>query len=133
MAGLTLKVLAGEFSVHRLDADAPVPDAVLQSGPYWIGKTDEELSIVCASGVPVPGSRADAGWSCMKVSGPLDLDATGILAGLSSALAGAGVSLLALSTHDTDYLLVRSRSLSRAIAALAGAGYAVDPPTAAGS
>jgi len=129
MPGLSLRVLTGEYSIHRLDAGAPIPDAVLRSGPYWIGKTDEELSIVCASGVPVAGSRVDAGWSCIKVSGPLDLDATGILASLSSALAGAGVSLLALSTYETDYVLVRSRYLPQAITALKGAGYAVEPRT----
>jgi len=125
MAGLSLEVLDGEFSVHRLDAGAAIPDAVLRSDFCWIGKTDEELSIVCASDVALPGSSADAGWSCIKVSGPLDLDATGILAGLSSALTGAGIGLLALSTHDTDYLLVRSPALPGALAGLKAAGYAV--------
>lgn len=127
MPQLSLTVLSSEFSIHRLDPDESIPVAVLKSGLFWIGRTDHELSIVCRSGVAVPGSRVDAGWSCLKVEGPLDPGLTGVLAGLSAALAAAQVSMLALSTYDTDYLLVKSRDLAKATAALAAAGYNVEP------
>jgi hypothetical protein len=134
MASLSLIVLGGEFSIHRLDAGKAIPCAVLQSDIFWIGKTDEELSLVCGSDVPVVGSRVDAGWSCLKVSGPLDLGLSGVLAGLAAALASAGISIFAVSTYDTDYILVKSRDLPRAVETLADSGYvfAVKPGNPAG-
>ncbi len=72
------------------------------------------------------GVRKRGGWRCLEVEGPLELDETGILAALTRPLAAAGVPLFALSTFDTDYLLVPAARLDRALAALRGDGHAVD-------
>lgn len=65
-------------------------------------------------------------WKCIKVEGPLDLSLTGILAHLSSALADAEISIFAISTYDTDYLLVKEKKLENAINELVSHGYSVD-------
>jgi hypothetical protein len=81
-----------------------------------------------------PGCRADRGWRCIQVSGPLALTTVGVLADLSAVLASAGVSIFALSTYDTDYVLVRETDLGSAMGALVAHGHAVrradgtDPP-----
>lgn len=125
MHELALTVLDGEFSIHRLGRGDPVPEAVLASDDYWIARTDDELSIVCRSSVEVASRAEDGGWSCLKVRGPLEFTATGILAGVSAALALAQVSVFAVSTYDTDYLFVKTARLGDALEALRIAGYAV--------
>jgi len=96
---------------------------VLNSRFYALTETEDELSIVCASDIVVGGERAETGWSCLKVLGPLDFSLTGVLAGLTTALANAGISVFALSTYDTDYVFVKTASLARAVLTLQGAGY----------
>lgn len=68
---------------------------------------------------------AERGWRCLKVHGPLDFDQTGILLSLAEPLAKAGISIFAVSTYDTDYLLVKGRDLPGAIEALRLAGHRV--------
>jgi hypothetical protein len=67
----------------------------------------------------------ESGWRCLKVRGPLDFGLTGILAALTSALAAASIPIFALSTYDTDYLMIKTDTLERAIEALRGAGHRV--------
>ncbi|WP_067561108.1 ACT domain-containing protein [Halofilum ochraceum] len=125
MAKPALHVLDQPFSIHRLAPDAEIPPAVLTCTFHWIARTDEETSIVCPSSVTVAGARTESGWSCIKVIGPIDFAVTGLLAELSRILAGAGISLFALSTFDTDYLLVPSSRLAEAVTVLGRAGYAI--------
>ena len=76
----------------------------------------------------VPSSwKAEKGWRCLKVLGPLDLSVTGVIASLSAPLAEAGVSVLAICTYDTDYLLVRNGDLDRAREVLVEYGHQVSP------
>lgn len=119
----TLKVLEREFSIHRFPPDEPVPPSVLASSFYWLGKTEAELSIVCDSALELTGGEKNAGWSCLKVPGPIDHSVTGILAGIAAALAAAEISIFALSTFDTDYILVKAACLEKAMKALEEAGY----------
>jgi len=72
------------------------------------------------------GVAAHMGWRCLKVEGPLDFCTVGILADLTTALAEAGISVFALSTYDTDYLLIQTALLSDGLRALRVAGYLVD-------
>jgi len=126
MNNLTLTLLSGEFAIHRLPPDSPIPPQVLSGVFYAVTRTADELSIVCPANVTIPNSRREGDWACLKVAGPLDFGLTGVLAGLSGTLARAGVSIFALSTYDTDYLLVKNDGLPQAVAALRDAGYAVD-------
>ncbi len=120
---LTLSVLPQTFAVCRLDPAAEIPAALLSSGFVSITRTADELSLVLPEEA-VPGTwRAERGWRCLKVQGPLDFALTGILAELSTPLAQAGISIFALSTYDTDYLLVRAADLDRAVRVLAGHGH----------
>ncbi len=123
---LHLTVLEGEYTIHRLPPEAEIPPQALRGAFHALTRTADELSLVCPAEVAVPGSRREAGWTVLKVEGPLDFGMTGVLSGLSGALAGAGVSLFAISTFDTDYLLVKTAALPWALTALRAAGYGVD-------
>lgn len=122
---LTLFLLPEIFAVCRLPAGAPLP-AWAEAGPFFaITRTAAELSIVCAQEhVPV-GVLCQPGWRCFQVAGPLDFALTGVLASLAGPLAAAKVSIFALSTYDTDYLLTPAGALEAAVAALRSAGHTV--------
>ncbi len=127
-APLALAVFPGRLAVCRLGPDEPIPAwAVDEGGPVLsITRTAEELSIVCAEERVPADVRAQRGFRCLAVRGPLAFDALGVLAALAAPLAAAGVSILAISTYDTDLLLVRDADLDRAAAALTGAGHRVE-------
>ena len=120
-----LKVLDNEFSIYRFQPDAPVPPYVIESSFYCVSKTEEELTIVCDSSIELDGGVKNADWSCFKILGPIDLSVIGVLAGVSAVLASAQISIFALSTYDTDYILVKSAHLERAKTVLGEAGYDV--------
>jgi hypothetical protein len=84
-----------------------------------ITRTADELSIVCEESLAPAGAKVQPGWRAFKVEGPLDFSLTGIMATLAAPLATAKISLFAVATFDTDYLLVSERDLEAAIAALA--------------
>ena len=86
-------------------------------------RTASELSIVCRD-ASVPASvTANRGWRAIAVDGTLDFALTGVLAALAAPLAAAGVSIFAMSTYDTDYVLVKQDTLDDAVAALRAAGH----------
>lgn len=95
-------------------------------GPFFsVTRTGDELSIVTElSRVPV-GVPSQSGWRVFKVHGPFILSEIGVLSALASPLAEAKISLFAMSTFDTDYLLVASSTLSAAIGALERAGHTI--------
>ncbi len=120
---LTIQILPGEYSIHRLSSDQAIPTTVFTSVLYFLAKTDDELSIVCPSKIAIDAPKTEAHWRCLKVLGPLDFSLTGILAKLATVLAEADVSIFAVSTYDTDYLLVQQATLGTASLALNQAGY----------
>ena len=119
---LKLTVMPGKFAIHRFAPDAALPEEVLSSNFLSVTRTDEELSIVCGEGLLLESPRCEVGWSCIKVIGPMNFSLTGILARLAHLLADADISLFALSTFDTDYLLVKTDQLKPAVDALAAGG-----------
>jgi hypothetical protein len=127
MAGptFTLRVLAGTLAVCRLPPDAPLPAWAGDSPFVSLTRTAEELSVVCAEGAVPAGVESVRGWRALQVAGPLDFALTGILAALAGPLAAAGISIFALSTYDTDYLLVQAATLPQAVAVLRQAGMTV--------
>ena len=80
---------------------------------------------MCAAARVPDGVRAQRGWRALAVEGPLDFALTGVLAAVAVPLAEAGISIFAVSTYDTDYVLVRADRLADAVAALRGAGHSV--------
>jgi hypothetical protein len=117
----------GRMAVCRLAPDTPLPEwARAGSGFVSITRTSDELSIVCAEALVPAGVQAASGFRVLKVQGPLSFDATGIIARLTSSLAAAGISVLAVATYETDYLLVKEERLDAAIAALRDGGHVVD-------
>lgn len=124
--GLDLTVLPDTLAVCRLPAGAGAPAWLDGETFASVTRTPEETSIVCRAAAVPQGVRAEGGWRALRVAGPLDFALTGILASLLVPLAAAGVAAFALSTFDTDYLLVREVALDDAIAALTAAGHRVD-------
>jgi predicted glycoside hydrolase/deacetylase ChbG (UPF0249 family) len=95
------------------------------SGLLSVTQTERGFSVVCQERhAPVTG-RTDAGWRCLEVQGPMDLSTVGVMAALTTPLAQARIALFALSTFDTDYLLVQDTNLDAAITALRTAGHDV--------
>jgi len=122
---LHLLVLSLHLAVCRLSPTDALPNWAMQS-PFWsITRTLDEISIVVMEESVPEGITAERGWSAIKVQGPLDFSLTGILASLTTPLADAGISIFAISTYDTDYLLVRSKTVAEAIAVLERTGYTI--------
>lgn len=99
---------------------------VLEQEVCFIGKTDQELSLVCPTeAVPGDTLAREDGWRCFRIAGQLEFSLVGILARLSEILAGEGIGIFAVSTYNTDYILVKEEDLERAVAALAAQRYDV--------
>jgi hypothetical protein len=123
---LTLTILPDSLAVCRLSPAEDVPDWALIGEFVSITHTGDELSIVCAEENVPSDVKADRGWQALKVEGPLDLALTGVLASLANPLAQAQINLFAVSTFDTDYLLVKGYNLSHACAVLRQAGMQIE-------
>jgi len=125
---LTLVVLSGELAVVRLPPDAHVPSWAFTPvpGSLWsMTRTDDELSLVRAAEAVPSDSRAERGWRALRVAGTIDFALTGVLASVLAPLGEAAISIFAVSTYDTDYVLVREHALAAAIDALRDAGHEV--------
>lgn len=120
---LKLELLDHTFAIHRLNPSARIPNEIFGEVFFSIVKTKEELSVVCRSSLTLNSERCNQDWSCIKVSGPLELDAIGVLAKLSEVLADAGISIFSISTYDTDYILVKQDKITHAVEVLRDAGY----------
>jgi len=120
-----MKVLSGSYSVHQLPCSSAVPDAVYQKEFFSITQTDQELSIVCDSRIAIDSKKREDGFACLQVVGTLDFDLVGILAGITSCLSSAGVSIFSLSTYNTDYILLKANKIELATKALETAGYQI--------
>ena len=120
---LNLSVLEDLFTIHRISSDNEIPIQVFDGTFYNITKTEEELSIICSSSVLLDSESSETGWSCIKVLGRLDFNLTGILADILAILAESKISIIAISTFDTDYLLVKSKKIQGATKALLRAQY----------
>ena len=125
---LTLTVLPETLAICRLSVDAAVPEWAMIGEFVSITHTADELSIVCAEENVPAEVKADRGWRALKVAGPLDLALTGVLAALTDPLANAQINLFAVSTFDTDYLLVKGYNLTRAGEVLRQSGHTVVAP-----
>jgi len=130
---LTLSILPETFAVYRLAPGAAIPDWAVAGSFFSITRTPQEISIVCPQADVPAGIISEQGWRCLKVEGSLDFRFTGVLASLASPLAVAGVSIFAIATYDTDYLLIKEQDMSRAWLALIDEGHQMLPMIGQGS
>jgi hypothetical protein len=123
---LALLGVAGSFAVCKLPAGSPLPAWATAGDFFSVTRTTDELSVVCREEAVPEGVVCERGWRCLRVAGAMPFTLVGVLASLTTPLASAGVSVFAISTFDTDYLLVPAGDLPRAVAALRAAGHLVD-------
>lgn len=126
-----LALIPGRYAVCRLPALAELPDwaQLAQASPeHLLSLTwrKDETSIVCPERFVPPDVKAERGWRVLEVAGPLEFELVGVLASLLEPLQLAGVSVFALSTFDTDLIMVREAHLDRALSALEKAGHGVE-------
>ena len=123
VAPIEIQILNGSFSVCKVEDYSEVN---LNSPFCFIGKTDEENSLVCLTAdVPDNTIERDDGWCAFRVSGVLDFSLIGILSRLSTILAEAGIGIFAVSTYNTDYILTREKDFGNALDALTEAGIVI--------
>jgi hypothetical protein len=122
---LTLSVLPGTYAVCRLEPEAPIPEWAASTAFCSITRTADEVSIVCPEALVPRDIQTVSGWKTLKVHGPLAFTQTGVLASLARPLAEAGISVLAISTYDTDYLVVKQGTLEAALAVLTAQGHQI--------
>lgn len=126
MRALRLTVHPGTLAICRLPADAPWPAPTASVPLLAVTRTAAELSVVCGEADAPAGATVHGGWRALTLEGPFDLAGeTGILASVLAPLAAAGVGIFALSTYDTDHVLVQDEALDAAVDALRAAGHEV--------
>ena len=123
---MKLRILDSTFSVMKLPPSETIPLWALNCDVFSITRTDEELSVVCPSEcLPINEQMKDVenDWKCIKVEGVLDFSLTGILSSLANTLAENKISIFAISTFNTDYLLVKRHTIDRAKVVLENEGH----------
>lgn len=121
---MELKKLEHNLTVCKVQT---VSDIDMTAEFYFIGKTDEELSLVCKTeDTPADTIERDDGWKGFRIQGVLDFSLIGILSKLSGILAEHKIGIFAVSTFNTDYILVKEENFDRAMEALISEGYTVE-------
>lgn len=120
---IVLSILEETYIIHKLEQSTKLPEGLTDCEFYSLSNSQEELSLVCPDQILIQSENSSPNWKCLKVAGPLDLKLTGILAGLSDTLEKAKISIFAISTFETDYLLIQKQVLETAKTALKSAGY----------
>jgi len=115
---MQLKVLDNKLKVVKMKADNTVPEIIFNKKFYSITKTDEELSIVLDESIEIQSDIVEDNWRAIKIVGTLDFTLIGILSKISTILAQAEISIFAISTYNTDYILVKADKLEKAIKVL---------------
>lgn len=124
MRAVELRILEGRYAVWKLPPGTQTPD--FGEAPFLsITRTAAEVSIVGPARQAPDNAAVEADWTCLEVQGPLGFELTGVVAALSAPLAAAGVPIFVVSTFDTDYLLVKTTRLERAVEALKVAGHRI--------
>ena len=121
---MELLLLPYDFTVCKV---ADIADIDLSREFYFIGRTDEEISLVCRTeDTPVNTTEREDGWRSFRICGVLDFSLIGILSRISGILADNGIGIFAVSTYNTDYILVKEENYDKAVRVLSEAGYKVE-------
>lgn len=122
---MELVILKDTLAVCRLAPNENIPPWAMRSSFFCITKTDEELSVVCPASAVEGDCDVETDWKAFKVKGMLDFGLTGILASIATPLADSNISLFAISTYNTDYVLVKEAKLQQAIDVLSQSGFTI--------
>jgi hypothetical protein len=125
---LKYRVVPEKLSVCQLPAGSSPPEWAFGPGFFCVTQTAEELSIVCEESRVPPGVRVERGWVALKLQGPFPFAMTGVLTAFLQPLADANIPIFAISTFDTDYVLMKRDKLDAAITALSGSGHEMVQP-----
>ena len=121
---MTIEILPYQLTICKV---ANIADIDLDTGFYFIGRTDEEISLVCRTeDTPKNTTERNDGWRGFRIGGTLDFSLIGILSRITGVLADSQIGVFAVSTYNTDYILVREDDLIRATDALETEGYHID-------
>lgn len=122
---LILKLLKNKYSVCRLNKYDEIPKWIFNEEFFSITKTEDELSIVCLQDKIKDDVLCERNWKVLKIEGPLDFSLIGILSKISTLMANNNISIFAISTYDTDYILIKEESIDKAIELLINNNYNV--------
>lgn len=120
---LKFRRLPDTFAICRLAPDAPIPATIVDTPFVSISRTAEELSIVCPVSQVPQNTRCELPWICFKLEGPFPFSLTGVLASVIDPLAQSSIPIFAISTFDTDYVLVKKEWAASALETLLAAGH----------
>jgi len=120
---LKFRRLAGEFAIVRVTRDAPLPDWATKGEFTSITRTADELSIVCPAVNLPPNVHSPHRWSCLKLEGPFPFSLTGVLLSFLEPLSSHRIPIFAISTFDTDYVLIQNEFADAALVRLRQAGH----------
>ncbi|WP_166243150.1 ACT domain-containing protein [Paenibacillus turpanensis] len=128
---MRLSLLKENYAIVKLQAGEAIPSwaSEFDGGLLSITYTSDELSIVCNEDkVPIGMKNIEKTWNCLKIEGVLDFSLTGILQLLLRPLAEHKISIFAISTFNTDYLLIKSENIEKAIEVLINEGHEINKP-----
>ncbi len=123
---LRLILLQDQFAICQLDASSAIPEWALEQEWFSITRTPDELSILCAQQYVPRQVKSETEWRALQVRGSFAFTEIGVMDSLTDPLAQAGISLLAISTFDTDYIFVQGEHLDRAVTTLKSAGHQIE-------
>ncbi len=120
---MKFKTSDGPFVICKLERDTIVPAWATGGTLSSITRSPDELSIICEEAAVPRDAKAERGFHCVQLVGPFDFQAIGILESFLRPLAEAAVPIFAISTYDTDWILIQERHWERALLVLAKAGH----------
>ncbi|MDB0439943.1 ACT domain-containing protein [Clostridioides difficile] len=123
---MKLKLFLEEYAVCRLSSNSKIPTWIDTKNFYSITKTDDELSVVCSNNNIPSDVKSEKEWRILKILGPLDFVLIGILSKISGLLADNKISIFAISTYDTDYILIKEKDIKNACKILNCNGYEIE-------
>ena len=129
MRYLVLSPLQGDYAICKLDPDAESPAWAAHGEFYSITRTAHELSIICLFEQVPEQIHCQPGWRVLKIEGPFEFSEIGVLAAITAPLAEARISLLTISTFDTDYIFLQEHNYLQALQILEAAGHSFIPDT----
>src|SRR3954469_16114751 len=127
MHKLQLTLLTATFAICKLPPDAAIPEWAFRGSFSSVTRTSDELSIITADDDIPADVTCEHDWRALKVEGPLEFSLTGVLESVARPLADAAISIFAIATYTTDYVLVKAANVERATAALRAAGHRISP------